>query len=413
MNTASYSSPHRLYPVYLTFLLDSFGLAIIYPLLAPLFLEPHFAFVFSKDPLLRTLLFGLTISAFPLAQLFGAPMIGELSDRIGRKRTFLLTISGMAGGYALTGTGILTGYLSCLLIGRLCSGFFAGNLTVCLAALADVSPDAASRTRNFGRLGFLGGLSFVLGILAGSSFSRPLFGAISHPSLPFWIITFLSILNFFLILIFYKGKPLPPKKEKFTLWLGMKHIVSAFSIKKLRRIYLIYFFFMLCWVTSMQFLSVFLLQIFHGSSQLIQWTFISIGFVWSFTNIFIAKRLSRTTNASQVLLSSLLGLSILLIFSWFEVPLWLFLILFVSSTFCSALSWTNALAFVSLKAGARMQGRILGINQSMGALAAIVGPPIAGILAGFDLHWVYLFTCLSAIVAFLLLLFREVKIKNN
>ncbi len=120
-----------LFPVYLTFFLDSFGIGMIYPLFTPLLLFPEYHILSTSISILRkTILLGLLISAFPFAQFFGAPLIGAISDRLGRKKCFLITVSATGIGYFITGLGIILGLLPLMFIGRLWTGFFAGNLTL-------------------------------------------------------------------------------------------------------------------------------------------------------------------------------------------------------------------------------------------------------------------------------------------
>ena len=73
-------------PCFSDLFLDNFGLAIIYPIFTPLFLKSGHALVpQGLTYLQRTILLGLLIASFPLAQFFGAPLIGQFSDQFGQK----------------------------------------------------------------------------------------------------------------------------------------------------------------------------------------------------------------------------------------------------------------------------------------------------------------------------------------
>ncbi len=398
-------NPTTVLPVYLAFFLDSFGLAIIYPVLTPLFLRPGFSIFLPDSPLtVRVLLLGFTIAAFPLAQLFGAPLIGETSDTIGKKRSFIITISGTTTGYFLTAIGIFTASLPLVMVGRLWTGFFAGNLTLCLATIAELSPDAPTRTRNFGKLASLGGVSFVLGILAGGSLSGASVASYVDPGVPFWLMTFLSIINLIFIILFYQEPLSKPSVGQFHIWRGVQNIASAFKEAKLRRIYCVFFFFMICWITSMQFVSAYLINVYLAGPLTLEFSLVGVGLVWSLTNGFLTKKLSYHFKAFQILLFALPLLCLLLLLSSFELPLWLFLSCFAASALCSALIWTSCLSAVSLMVEEGVQGRILGINQSIGALAAICGPIAGGFLAGFGIHWIYVFTAFFAFLAFIIIM---------
>lgn len=398
--------PHRfsLVPVYLAFIIDSFGLAIIYPILTPLFLRPEFAFLSSSlSTFQKTALLGLAIAMFPLAQLLGAPIIGECSDRIGRKKAFIISISGAALGYTTTAFGIMVLQLPILLLGRAISGFFAGNLTICLASIADFTPDPNERTKCFGRLAAFSGVSFIVGIIVGSVLSSPTHEGL-HPSIPFWVIAFFSLLNLVLILLFFHPAPIKGASRPFSILRGIKNIFLAFREVHLRNLYFVFFFFMICWISSMQFLSTYLIRKFNATATLIQIALIISGAIWSLTNAFLAKKISRSHKITAPLPFSLLALTCILPLTLLTHKPWLFMALFALSTFCSALSWTLIQSSVSLRAGPDTQGRSLGINQSVGALAGIVGPLLGGVIAGASAAYVYLFASLAALCAFIIII---------
>jgi MFS transporter, DHA1 family, tetracycline resistance protein len=399
------ASKRSLYPILITYFLDNFGLAVIYPIFSPLFLSVH-ASLLSPDVSYfeRTALFGMLIAAFPLAQFFGAPLFGAFSDRCGRKKAFYLTISGTGTGYCLTALGILFGNLPMLYLSRLWTGFFAGNLSICLAAVSDMSVDEESRTRHFGLVGGVGGLSFIIAILAGGGLSDPQYHELFNPSLPFWITACLSLINLILITILFKeSHPIASSRPYLHALRGMHHLFSAIKMRSLRTIYFIYFLFILAWVTSMQFLPNYLIHIYSASSLTILWTLVGIGAIWSLANLGLNRILIKSWHPAQTLQMCLLLLTACLLFALFNTPFALYLPFMLGAALFAALSWTNCLATVSLRATEDVQGSILGINQSMGAIASICGPTLGGLIGGVNIHLVYLFTGLASLLAYFLL----------
>lgn len=393
-----------LYPVFLTFFLDNLGLALVYPIFTPLFLRPQLGFLTLDTSLLeRTVLLGFLISCFSFAQFFGAPLIGEISDRIGRKKTFYITISGLTLSYVLTALSVLLNFVPLLFIARLFTGFFAGNQTLCLAAIADISVDEKTRAKNFGFIGAAGGLSFIMGILLGGSLAYPKNATAFMPSLPFWIIACLSFLNLILMSLLFKESHVVSPLKKFHFFKGIKHLKEALRIPSLRPIYAVYFLFTFSWVTSMQFLPSFLIMQYGDSTQIILFVFSMIGLTWFLSNSFINRFLSSRYHPLQTVKCALLLVGCLLLFSLLLKPFPLFLTSFLLAGFCSALCWSNTLATVSLTAPKDMQGSVLGINQSVAAASALAGPSLGGFLAGFNIHYVYLFTAMTPFLAFVLL----------
>lgn len=399
----------NLFPVFLTYFLDNFGLAIIYPIFTPLLLNTNHPFIATTTPYFqRTLLLGLLISSFPLAQFFSAPLIGQISDRFGRKRSFLFTILGTSIGYFLTALSILEHSLIFLFISRFLTGLFAGNLTLCLASIADTSPDEKTRARNFGQIAAMGGLSFISAIALGGLFSNPAVSPNFHPSFPFWFIGSLSFFNLISMFFFFHETHSPMAHPKLNPFKGVHHILSALKTKQLKTLYITNFLFMLAWVGSMQFLPTYLFDRFLFSNLEVTLSLMWVGVLWFFSNLFINRFLSKHFYSGQTLLLCLLLLATFLLSTFFirsPIP---FFFLFSPAICTAALSWTNSLATVSLRSPLEMQGSILGINQSITSLAAVTSPILGGALAGISSNTLYIFSGFVSLAAFLILFSSKV-----
>lgn len=407
--THGHPTPHSHYrifvPVLFTYFIDNFGLALVYPIFTPLFLHPSFMIVSPDLPIFhRTLLLGLLIASFPLAQFFGAPLIGELSDRLGRKKIFIITIIGGLIGYALTGAGIHLKAISLLWIGRLWTGFFAGNLTLCLASVADISKTKEERVKNFSWIGAVGGVSFILAILTGGSFYISTLNF--NPGTAFFVTALLSLINLCFMIWMFQESHIPKKIEKIGFFKGIYNLASITRSVKLRTIYIIYFLFMICWVTSMQFLSDYLFKHYSISMHALTLIFIGIGAIWTFSNFVVNPLLTKILQAKKSFYFSLLGLSIFLVLTFIAPSFSFFIVSFFLATLCGALSWTNGLATISLNASDQLQGSTLGLNQSVTAIASILGPVIGGIIAGINAHYIFIFTAFCSLAASLIMHFH-------
>jgi DHA1 family tetracycline resistance protein-like MFS transporter len=106
------SEKKLLIPVFLTVFIDLLGATIVLPILAPLFLDLKNGIQPVDISLLtnpatqiaeiireRTILFGFLIASFPLAQFFGAPLLGTWADKVGRKKVLTLSLIGTLIGY--------------------------------------------------------------------------------------------------------------------------------------------------------------------------------------------------------------------------------------------------------------------------------------------------------------------------
>ena len=128
---------------------------------------------------------GLLFASFSLAQLLFSPLWGRLSDRVGRKPLILLSLVGTALGSLTTG---LASSLPLLFLGRALDGVSGASLSVAQAAVADVAP-ARERARLFGLLGAAFGVGFVAGPALGA------LAALASPRLPFLLAAALAGAN--------------------------------------------------------------------------------------------------------------------------------------------------------------------------------------------------------------------------
>lgn len=161
----------KILPVFLIVLIDLLGLTIIIPLL------PLYAATFGADP--TTI--GLLSAAYPVMQLIGAPVLGRLSDRFGRKPVLIFSQLGTLAGFLMLG---LANSLAILFLSRLIDGLSGANIATAQAIIAD-STTEKTRTQGLGLLGAAFGLGFIIGpviafvslSLSGNNFHVPAFVA--------------------------------------------------------------------------------------------------------------------------------------------------------------------------------------------------------------------------------------------
>lgn len=162
-------------PVFLTVLLDLLGFGLVIPLLS-FYAEEH-----AAGPVTITLL----MASYSIAQFFGAPLWGQISDRYGRRPVMLASIAGTAlclAGFAAAPS------LTFLFVFRTLGGFFAANISTAQAVVADVTTEK-DRARGMGLIGAAFGVGFSIGPWVGGELSR--FGL----SAPIWLAAGLSLLN--------------------------------------------------------------------------------------------------------------------------------------------------------------------------------------------------------------------------
>ena len=176
----------KILPVFIIVLIDLLGLTIIIPLM-PLYAASFGANAFTV---------GLLGAAYPVMQFIGAPFLGRLSDRYGRKPILLISQVGTLVGFLLLG---FSNALWLLFLSRLIDGLSGANISTAQAVITD-STNEKTRTQGLGLLGAAFGLGFVIGpIIAfvslaagGNNFHVPAFVAAAFSALSialtwFWL----------------------------------------------------------------------------------------------------------------------------------------------------------------------------------------------------------------------------------
>lgn len=158
-----------------TVAIDLVGFGMVLPLL------PRYARDLGASPATT----GLLVASFSLAQLVMAPVMGRVSDRVGRKPVLLVSLFGTAVGSALTG---LAGSVWLLFVGRILDGASGASVSVAQAAAADLAAPH-DRPRLMGLLGAAFGVGFVAGPALGG------LGALGGPKVPFLLAATIATVN--------------------------------------------------------------------------------------------------------------------------------------------------------------------------------------------------------------------------
>lgn len=169
----------RLSSIFLIVFIDLLGFGLILPLL------PYYAETFGATDFEV----GLLVAVYAAAQFVATPLLGRLSDRVGRRPVLLISIAGNLVGFVLLA---LAQSLEMLFVARILAGFTGGNISVAQAYISDVT-DARSRARGLGLIGAAFGLGFIIGpalggLLSQWGFAVPALGAAA-----------LSLINFLLV----------------------------------------------------------------------------------------------------------------------------------------------------------------------------------------------------------------------
>ena len=136
MSRALYVAP----PLFVVFI-DAMAVAVLAPVLAPLVENPPPDGLMSDlSPSARSLVYGIALGIQPLLVVCSAPLLGQLSDKLGRKILMLFTMIGLGLSNIGIGLAISSGWVFFLIVSRIIVGLTAGNQAIAQAAMVDVSP---------------------------------------------------------------------------------------------------------------------------------------------------------------------------------------------------------------------------------------------------------------------------------
>ena len=159
--------------ILITVFIDVLGIGIIIPILPELIKE--FA---GGSTTVAGRWFGVLAATYAVTQFFFAPLLGAISDRVGRRPVILISLFGLGIDYIIMG---FAPSIAWLFVGRLLAGVMGASITTANAYIADVS-GPENRARNFGLIGVAFGLGFIFGpalggILGGIDLRLPFFAA--------------------------------------------------------------------------------------------------------------------------------------------------------------------------------------------------------------------------------------------
>ena len=363
--------------------LDMVGYSIVFPVLAPLLLNPNLHF-FAPDATtgLRTTILGIIFATFGIAQLIGAPIVGTLADHYGRYKLFLGTIGIGIIGYIILAFSVYSESLVLLFLGRCITGFCSGNFPLAQSATADLT-DAHNRSKAFGILMGCGAFGFVIGPWFGGKLANPdwLFG-----SGAFIFAAAASIVNLLVIYFFFVETWQGRKENAGSLFQAFKDIKIVVHHKILRTVLITYLIFSIGWGFFLIFAPTFLVQKFSLNSDFIGDIYAYLAVIAFFVMVLLNKELGAYFSIRSVLIfgTFLAAVGVAL----FIVPqsLWPYWLVIPIVGLGGGLCWTNLGALLSMRAPEHMQGRALGAGGSMWSIGQIVSPLVAGPLAGWNFY---------------------------
>ncbi|MDD4319020.1 MAG: MFS transporter [Candidatus Peribacteraceae bacterium] len=369
--------------IFFTVFLDLVGIGILIPVVPLLLADPASPeYILPAGTSVQTgyILLGLLIASYPLCQFLATPVLGQLSDKYGRRSLLLLSLLGTALSYVLFAYAIFTHHIPLLFLSRAFDGITGGNIAVAQAAVADIST-RENRARSFGIMGTAFGLGFILGPAIGGLLSSPTFVSWFNAATPFWFAALLSAANAASVWFFFPETNKQRRKGSVDWVKSFKNIAEAYALRKLRPLFATQFLFQAGFTFFTTFASVFLINRF-GFTQASIGNYVAYLGIWiAFTQAVVIGYVSKRF-PDHIVVRLTVPLAGVFIAMQLLTPSWWWLLL-ISPFFAvnNGLSQVLLTTLVSKSASAHIQGEVLGVNASVQALGQSIPPILSGFIA--------------------------------
>ena len=353
----------KLFSVILVVFIDLLGFSLILPLL------PYYARTFQANSFVT----GILVASYAVAQLIGAPLLGRLSDRFGRRPILLVSIFGTFLGFLLLG---FANALWMLFVSRIIDGLTGGNLSIAQAYITDVT-DAKSRSQGLGLIGAAFGIGFIIGPVVGGVLSQ--WGY----AVPAFVAAALSFGNLILI---YAWLPeslteemrasMPEKRPALTLAALLAALQRPFTGSLL----ITRFFFGLSFAILQTIFSLYALLKFNLNARDTGLVLAYVGTLSVITQGFLVGRISNKVR-DDVLIIICVGVMALTLLGWGLAPSLPILLLIMAPNSMAGGILNTMLSSTLTKAVAPQEiGGILGLSASVESSTRIIAPTLGGFL---------------------------------
>ncbi len=304
---------------------------------------------------------GWLFASYSLAQLLAAPILGDLSDRWGRRPVMIASLLGTALSFVLLARAQS---LQMLFVARILDGLSGGNISAARAYIADIT-EPQNRARAFGLIGVAFGLGFVLGPALGGLFFQ------IHLSAPAWLAAALSLVATGMAFFLLPETRHATSARRPPFWASLPTVLSQPALA-----YLMLVDFMI-WASLSVYQTTFPLfaeRRFHWDPGQIGLVLAGVGLIGAFVQGGLVGRLVARLGEKRVLILGLsLGSVSLILASVSQQPV-LFLMFLAPAVAASGLVSPSLVAMVSQAARADEQGRVQGAASAIEGLGRATGP---------------------------------------
>ncbi len=369
--------------LFISVLVEVIGFGLVLPIIPLLFTDPASTFFILPDAYsLQTgyILLGLLIAAYPVGQFIATPILGQFSDRHGRRSMLILSILGTVIANLVFAAGIVWGNIPLLFLSRFVNGLTGGNISIVQAAIADITP-GGERAANFGKIGAAFGLGFIIGPFLGGILSSTAIHPLFTAATPFLFAAVLSALS---MLFVYLALPetAPMTGPGGIDWLQSVHNVrSAFDRPDRRHLFAVSLLYFSGFTFFTSFVPVFLNGRFGFDQFMIGNFFLFAGIFVLVGQLKVVPYVSHRFAESRVLPVAMVLTGTFILAQWAAPTLIVLALAVPPFAFSNAVSQVFVTTLISRTASQEEQGVVLGVNQSLRAVGQAIPSALAGATA--------------------------------
>ena len=354
----------QLFSIFLIVFIDLLGFSLILPLL------PYYAQTFGAD----ATMIGFLTASYAAAQLISSPLLGRLSDRVGRRPVLLISIAGSVAGFVLLA---LAQNLWMLFLARIVAGFTGGNISVAQAYITDVT-DEKNRTRALGLLGAAFGLGFIIGPALGG-----ILGQWGY-AVPAWAAAGMAVLNFLMVLLWLPESLTSEKKALLAVKRRAPFTLSAL-IGALRRplvgpLLHTRFIYGLAFSTFQGIFTVYALERFDLGSTQTGYILAYVGLISTITQGGLIRLLTNRFSDRQLLVWASVGMAVGLLGWGLSPSVGLLLVALLPIAVSGGVLNTVINSAITKSVEPVEVGGTLGLASALESLTRVISPSAAGIL---------------------------------
>lgn len=345
---------------FVTVFVDLLGFGIVLPLL------PYYAHQFHASAMTA----GALIAVYSAMQFVFAPLWGRWSDRIGRRPVMLVSLAGSTCSYLLFA---LADGIGVLFVSRILAGVAGANISVAQAFIAD-STTAKERARGMGLIGAAFGLGFVFGPVIG--------GVLAHwgHRAPGFAAAAICALNLCAAIVRLPESLVPERRRRTPVVHPLLQLGRALSHPQLGALLFVFAAVVFSFSTMETTLSLLCAKSYGMSAPHIYWLFGYMGVMTTLMQGGLIGRLARRIDEARLVVAGTALLAIGLGATPYAPPVVRLLAAIGAVALGQGMTWPVISSLISKASPTEAHGGVLGIAQSVGSLARILGPLWGGML---------------------------------